>query len=155
MRLRGVWNSGYYFLYRRGIFCRDKKAEADSGFGHCARFLSARRNLFLFFVSDYVKIHKKTLKKCENVNEIIVINNNSSDNTKEIAQENGAIVYDCKKVGKGNAMTLGKTVATGDIILFIDADIDNYSENFINKMIEPILNDDYVYLIEISVFSSL
>ena len=66
--MRGVWNSGYYFLYRRGIFCRDKKAEADSGFGHCARFLSARRNLFLFFVSDYVKIHKKTLKKCENVN---------------------------------------------------------------------------------------
>lgn len=86
------------------------------------------------------------VKKTKNVNEIIVINNNSSDNTKEIAEKNGAIVYDCKKVGKGNAMTLGKTVATGDIILFIDADIDNYSENFIDKMVEPIINENYDFV---------
>lgn len=81
----------------------------------------------------------KNVSKCEEVDEILVVNNNSSDNTKQVALENGAKVVTCKKVGKGYAMEMGIKNATGDIILFADADIDNYDEGFVYNMIKPIL----------------
>lgn len=88
----------------------------------------------------------KKINKCEIVNEIIVINNNSSDRTEEIAQQNGAKVYLCKKIGKGYAMALGLNKANGDVILYVDADIDNYEDNFIERMLKPILEDKYDFV---------
>lgn len=88
----------------------------------------------------------KKINKCELVNEIIVINNNSSDRTEEIAQQNGAKVYLCKKIGKGYAMALGLNKANGDVILYVDADIDNYEDNFIERMLKPILEDKYDFV---------
>lgn len=88
----------------------------------------------------------KKINKCEIVNEIIVINNNSNDRTEEIAQQNGAKVYLCKKIGKGYAMALGLNKANGDVILYVDADIDNYEDNFIERMLKPILEDKYDFV---------
>lgn len=88
----------------------------------------------------------KNIQKCELVDEIIVINNNSSDKTEEIALQAGAKVYLCKKVGKGHAMALGLKKAHGDIILYADADIDNYKDDFIEKMLKPILEDKYAFV---------
>jgi len=81
----------------------------------------------------------KNVSKCELVNEVLVVNNNSSDNTKQVALSCGAKVVTCKKVGKGYAMEMGIKYASGDIVLFADADIDNYDENFVYEMIYPIL----------------
>ena len=86
------------------------------------------------------------VRKCSLIDEIVVINNNSSDRTAEIATEAGAKVYLCKKVGKGNAMSLGLKKAKGDIILYADADIENYGEDFISKMITPILDGKYSFV---------
>ena len=83
----------------------------------------------------------RNVSKCELVDEILVVNNNSKDNTKQAALNSGARVVTCKKVGKGYAMEMGIKNATGDIILFADADIDNYDEGFVYKMIKPLLNN--------------
>ena len=83
----------------------------------------------------------KNIQKCELVSEILVVNNNSKDNTRKLALEHGARVINCKKVGKGYAMEMGIKYASGDLILFADADIDNYNENFVNKMITPLLKN--------------
>ena len=88
----------------------------------------------------------KKIKKCELVDEIIVINNNSSDRTEEVALKAGAKVYLCKKVGKGNAMALGLKKSQGDVILYVDADIDNYGDDFIEKMLKPILEHKYAFV---------
>lgn len=83
----------------------------------------------------------RSVRECELVDEILVVNNNSRDNTKQVALSCGAKVVTCKKVGKGYAMEKGIKHASGDIILFADADIDNYDKNFVYKMIAPILRN--------------
>ena len=76
----------------------------------------------------------KNVSKCDLVDEILVINNNSRDKTKQVALSCGAKVVTCKKVGKGYAMEMGIKYASGDIILFADADIDNYNKKFVYKI---------------------
>jgi len=54
--------------------------------------------------------------------EVIVVDNNSSDSTREIAEKYGVRVIDEKKPGKGYAVTTGMLEAKGDLRLFTDAD---------------------------------
>ena len=62
------------------------------------------------------------LKKCGFDTEIIVIDNNSTDKTAEIAKKAGAIVIKEPKIGYGNAYLRGFRESTGDIIVMGDAD---------------------------------
>ena len=82
------------------------------------------------------------VKKTKIAEEIIVVDNNSSDNTSAIAKENGAKVIFCKRQGKGYAMETGIKKATGDIIMFLDGDICNYKVGFLRSLIKPIINNE-------------
>ncbi len=93
-----------------------------------------------FNEEKYIANVIESVKKGNIANEIIVVDNNSSDNTSDIAKKCGATVVFCGKQGKGYAMEKGLMMATGDVIVFIDGDICNYSETFIFDMINPILN---------------
>ncbi|NWF75231.1 MAG: TIGR04283 family arsenosugar biosynthesis glycosyltransferase [Nitrospirae bacterium] len=53
--------------------------------------------------------------------EIIVVDGGSTDRTKEIARENGAIVIQTRK-GRGNQMNKGASLAEGEILFFLHAD---------------------------------
>jgi len=80
------------------------------------------------------------IKNINIVDEIIVIDNNSTDKTGMIAKSLGVKTILCEKRGKGYGMEFGIKHASNDIIVFVDGDICNYSEDFINKLVEPILN---------------
>lgn len=54
--------------------------------------------------------------------EVLVIDGNSQDATRKIAEEEGAKVFPDSGTGKGKAVRLGIEKAQGDIIVFIDAD---------------------------------
>lgn len=54
--------------------------------------------------------------------EVLVVDNNSTDKTKEEAQEHGAIVFNEPTKGYGKAYQTGLNKATGDIIVTTDAD---------------------------------
>ncbi len=76
------------------------------------------------------------------VDEIIVVNNNSTDATATNAMEAGAIVVNQPLQGYGNACLKGlEFIETKsfdpDIIVFLDADYADYPEE-IEKLIEPI-----------------
>ena len=81
----------------------------------------------------------KKVKENKNVNEIIVVDNNCSDNTATIAKNNGAIVVECCNQGKGYAMKKGMLEAKNNIIAFIDGDITNYNNNLIEKITAPLI----------------
>lgn len=84
----------------------------------------------------------KLVKSNKKVNQVIVVDNNSEDNTAKIAQKAGADVVFCKNRGKGYAMEAGLKCVENDVVAFVDADINNYSKNIIDVLVNPILNDD-------------
>lgn len=85
------------------------------------------------------------------VSEIIVVNNNSTDNTGGIAFENGAMVLSEKRKGYGYAclkgleyISLQKTKP--DIVVFLDGDYSDYPDE-LTKLIDPILNQNVDFVI--------
>ena len=84
------------------------------------------------------------------VTEIIVVSNNSTDNTIAVAQKAGATVLSENKKGYGNACLKGLDYLAQkenkpDIVVFLDGDYSDYPEE-ITKIIAPILhqNTDFV-----------
>lgn len=74
------------------------------------------------------------------VTEVIVVDDGSQDNTGELAKNAGAKVFShMRNLGKGSAIKTGFKVSKGDIIAFIDADLENISPKQVEKIIQPIL----------------
>lgn len=72
------------------------------------------------------------------VDEVIVVNDGSTDNTKEVAEQTGAkVVSHPYSKGNGAAIKTGARAATGDIIVFMDAD-GQHDPNDIPRLLEYI-----------------
>ena len=81
-------------------------------------------------------------RKLEYVNEVIVVDDGSSDRTVEEAERAGAtVISHLVNEGKGSAIKTGFKESHGDIVAFIDADISNFTASKIDKIIRPILED--------------
>lgn len=80
------------------------------------------------------------------VTEVIVIDDDSADNTREIALEAGAKVITSTRLGKGISMKEGIVASTNNCIVFLDGDIDPYPENTIQQLTEPILKDNFEFV---------
>lgn len=84
----------------------------------------------------------KVAKLNKNVDEMLVVNNLSTDKTAEISIANGARVVDCNEQGKGYAMETGIKMARNEIIMFLDADVKYVKENIVENLCEPIINNE-------------
>ena len=72
----------------------------------------------------------------------LVIDNNSTDKTAEVARKAGAIVIPEKRKGKGNAMRAGFNAIEDDVDYVIMLDGDNtYRPSEMHRMLEPLLSD--------------
>jgi len=81
------------------------------------------------------------------VSEVIVVNNNSNDNTKLNAQKGGATVLDEKRQGYGYACLKGiahvkEKIHKPDIVIFIDADYSDHPQEM-TDLVKPIIEQDY------------
>jgi glucosyl-3-phosphoglycerate synthase len=91
---------------------------------------------------------EKTIKQivtfcfqCNHVSEVIVVDDNSTDETVRLSTEAGAKVLHSKKIGKGISMKEGIMESTNELIVFLDGDINPYPENTIENLSLPILED--------------
>jgi glucosyl-3-phosphoglycerate synthase len=86
------------------------------------------------------------------LDEIVVIDSGSSDQTFKIAESFGAKVYLADKLlpahgsyrGKGENLWKALYVTTGDIIVYLDADIKNIHHRFCYGLLGPLLTEDHI-----------
>ena len=106
----------------------------------------------VFNEEKYIKEILTRVNNVKNIEkEIIVINDFSSDKTKEILEKDCKSLYsklinNDRNMGKGYSCRSGIKNSTGDIIIIQDADLEYNPENY-NKLIEPIIkgNEKVVY----------
>ena len=83
------------------------------------------------------------------VDEVVVIDDGSSDATAPIARAEGALVLAADEIlpdlpsgsGKGNALWLSLYACEGDIICWLDADVRNFGPHFVTRLLAPLLVD--------------
>src|ERR1700677_4319150 len=81
------------------------------------------------------------------LDQVIVIDADSPDGTADVARAHGAEVYSENELmraygpaqGKGDAMWRALSVARGDIVMFADADTDDFEEHFVYGTLGPLL----------------
>jgi glycosyltransferase involved in cell wall biosynthesis len=81
----------------------------------------------------------QVVEKCKVFcNEVIVVNDGSTDNTRQIAEQHGAkVVQNKKKLGVAKATQKGFEAARGNIIVTIDAD-GQHEPSDMPKLMEPL-----------------
>ncbi|MCR9063282.1 MAG: glycosyltransferase family 2 protein [Cytophagales bacterium] len=90
--------------------------------------------------NEALSIDKVIKEIPEGVEEIIVVNNNSSDHTSKVAFESGATVLDEPRQGYGNACLKGLEYLRNkpvEIVVFLDADYSDYPEEM-SLLLTPI-----------------
>ena len=97
------------------------------------------------------QIVNKILNQTKIEKEIIIIDDCSTDGTKEILQKNinskvDKIIYNEKNFGKGFCIKKGVEISSGQIVLIQDADLE-YDPSDYSKILKPIIegNADVVY----------
>ncbi len=92
-------------------------------------------------------IRRSLMKRHRLVDQLAIIDSRSTDNTAEVAAEHGAeVFYDDEYLagqppayGKGEALWKSLVPLTGDIVVWVDSDIKNFSPHFIYGLVGPIL----------------
>ena len=90
------------------------------------------------------------------VDDLVVVDTDSTDQTARRAADAGARVVASRDVlpgiplhrGKGEAMWRGLAATTGDLVVFIDADLRSFTAEYVTGLLGPLLSDDGVHLVK-------
>lgn len=90
------------------------------------------------------------------VDELLVVDSDSTDGTARVAREAGARVVATTELlahiptvaGKGEAMWRGLAATQGDIVVFVDADLSSFTPDYVVGLLGPILSDASVQLVK-------
>ena len=97
-------------------------------------------------------IERDLIRQTALVDELVVIDGGSTDDTAARALGCGACVVDTSELlpevppcaGKGDAIWRALTVLSGDIVVGVDADIRNFESRFVTRLVAPLLMDPTV-----------
>jgi len=90
------------------------------------------------------------------LDEIVVIDSDSTDDTYAVASDAGAVVHRSAEIrpdlgsvpGKGEAMWKSLFVTTGDVLVFMDADLLDWDTHFVPGLLGPLLTRPDVALVK-------
>ncbi|MFC8435675.1 glucosyl-3-phosphoglycerate synthase [Streptomyces sp. NPDC057253] len=108
-------------------------------------------------VGDIVSVIRHDLvKQVPLVDEIVVVDSGSTDRTSEVAAAAGAVVVHRDEIlprlpalpGKGEVLWRSLLATRGDIVCFIDADLKEFSSDFVSGIVGPLLTDPEVDLVK-------
>ncbi len=86
------------------------------------------------------------------VDELVVMDDHSTDRTPEVAEAAGATVVACSDVlthlgnqpGKGETLWKSLFASSGDVVAWCDSDVANFGTHFVTGLLGPLLIDDSI-----------
>ncbi|GGZ95649.1 glucosyl-3-phosphoglycerate synthase [Streptomyces echinoruber] len=108
-------------------------------------------------VGDIVAaIRRDLVQRAPLVDELVVVDSGSTDRTAEVAAAAGARVVHRDEIlpripavpGKGEVLWRSLLATTGDIVCFVDADLREFSSDFVTGIVGPLLTEPGVDLVK-------
>ncbi|MEU9590274.1 glucosyl-3-phosphoglycerate synthase [Streptomyces sp. NPDC048193] len=108
-------------------------------------------------VGDIVAVIRRELMlRVPLVDELVVVDSGSTDRTAAVAAAAGARVVPRDEIlpripaapGKGEVLWRSLLVTGGDIVCFVDADLREFSADFVSGIVGPLLTDPEVHLVK-------
>lgn len=101
-------------------------------------------------------IRLELIERAALVDELIVLDDRSTDETAAVATSAGGTVVRIDDVhvrygeghGKGNALWASLAASTGDFVVWLDGDITSFEPHWISRLLGPMLDDDSVALVK-------
>ena len=90
------------------------------------------------------------------VDEVVVVDSGSTDDTAKVAAYAGATVYHRDEIlpahgsypGKGEALWKALAVTSGDLVVYVDADLTDFGEHYVIGLLGPLLSDPTVLMVK-------
>ncbi|MET7273599.1 glucosyl-3-phosphoglycerate synthase [Streptomyces flaveolus] len=101
-------------------------------------------------------IRRELMRRVPLVDELVVVDSGSTDRTAAVAAAAGARVVPRDEIlpripavpGKGEVLWRSLLVTGGDIVCFVDADLREFSADFVSGIVGPLLTDPEVHLVK-------
>ncbi|MEI7548100.1 MAG: glucosyl-3-phosphoglycerate synthase, partial [Actinomycetota bacterium] len=101
-------------------------------------------------------IRLELMRRVPFVDELIVLDDRSTDDTASVAASAGATVVPIDQIhaqhgvghGKGNVLWASLVASQGDFVVWIDGDITSFEPHWITRLLAPMLDDESVALVK-------
>ena len=102
------------------------------------------------------RIRRDLVDRAALVDELVVMDSGSTDNTKQVARAAGAGVVRREDVlsqfavrsGKGEVLWRSLAATTGDVVVFVDSDLTDFTSSFVTGLLGPLLTDPSVQFVK-------
>jgi len=126
----------------------EKKEQKNLTISLCLPTLNEEKTI----AKEIIIMKSELMARFPLIDEIVVVDSGSSDNTLDIAQSYGAEVYEAKNIlphlqdftGKGENLWKALYITKGDIVIYLDADIKNIHHRFAYALLGPLLIKDHI-----------